>query len=95
MDKSQHATGEVLNTFQEIYQLDVRTRALHLIEETVELATSVSKKEGSFPIELKEGELEEGFGGVLFDLFALANSLNVDLKKIYPKELEKFKIYSK
>ncbi|NQY12047.1 MAG: hypothetical protein HRT71_21330 [Flavobacteriales bacterium] len=95
MENHQTATKSVLNTFPDNFKLDPQTRALHLIEEAVELANSVSKKAGKLPTTLSKGELEESFGGVLFDLFTLASQLNVNLNEIYPSELERFKTYSK
>lgn len=95
MHKHQKATQRILKTFPKTYKLDPQTRVLHLIEESVELGTSVSKYVGKFPIKLKKGEIEEGFGGLLFDIFVLATQLGINLEEIYPKELEKFKKFSK
>ena len=95
MDQHQEATKQVINTFPNNFDLDASTRALHLIEEAVELANTIAKKEGKLPGTLKQDELEEGFGGVLFDLFCLANEFKINLNQIYPDQLEHFKTYSK
>ena len=56
MENHQTATKSVLNTFPDNFKLDPQTRALHLIEEAVELANSVSKKAGKLPTTLSKGE---------------------------------------
>ena len=95
MKKHQESSQKMLETFPNNFKLDLQTRALHLIEEAVELGTSVSKHQDKFPVNLKTGELEESFGGLLFDIFVLASELGIDLDKIYPDELKKFGKYSK
>ena len=95
MNIHQDNTIEMLSTFPDNFQLDNQTRALHLMEEAIELVGTISRKEKKIPGELQEGELEEAFGGVLFDLFVLASQNNIDLDKVYPEELKKFKKYSK
>ncbi len=94
MQNFQSDTRKMLETFPKNFQLDPQTRVLHLIEEAAELANAVSKHQGRFPMSLKEGELEESFGGLLFDIFTLASQLNIDIEKIYPNELKKFSKYS-
>jgi NTP pyrophosphatase (non-canonical NTP hydrolase) len=94
MRNHQKASQKTLNTFPENFKLDSQTRAMHLIEEAVELATIISKKQGKMPGTVKQEDIEEGFGGVLFDIFVLANQTGIDLESIYPKELDKFRKYS-
>jgi NTP pyrophosphatase (non-canonical NTP hydrolase) len=91
----QQATQKMLNSFPENFKLDAQTRVLHLIEEAAELAKIISISQGKLPGKTSRGDIEEGFGGVLFDIFVLANQIGIDLELIYPKELKKFKKYAK
>ena len=94
MKNHQNATQKVLETFPENYKLDPQTRLIHLIEEVVELGITISKYLDKIPGNAAKKDIEEDFGGILFDVFTLANQLGINLDTIYPKELKKFKKYS-
>jgi NTP pyrophosphatase (non-canonical NTP hydrolase) len=91
MKKYQKLTKEIEAQFPNRW--DEQTRLLHLFEEAGELSDKLVAYLGKKKGVVTKEDLRAEMCGILFDLFVLANQLDIDLKEGYEYELENFKKY--